>query len=423
YAPNSTWKNGWTMAAYPYTSSQTITPYPQQQYLYAHPKAPLATAAGTSVGTSALNFAPTIEATKTKHPSPVPSPSEPCKDWDYVLKTFMESIGLTQALRGFERDMLVMNSNWEKQKVPCALQELVNNIQVCELILLLKIQQGLLEERSLDERKLDHVHLADGYETKTPTALIKSVSTFLAQKRANNEASNRAEFLRSLSQRSQDEASSDALITESPSSCARTDAKAVDRNAQIKYDIAKNEDGPLRRTMRSHGPSGSTGAAALHSTSTSTSKGKAKAVTPKNEKVEAKIVNDLSSDRHPGLDERLTNLENHLAVRYVPHAPQSLLDRLHFLEEHIIKLEKDYPPWAAIQFNQQSRNWPPPPKQTPIIVPPSMSRQQPRSDGSSQSVPVTSAATASLTKGRNSSLHRAVMERLEVHNAKLDLTG
>ncbi|KAJ3815700.1 hypothetical protein F5876DRAFT_71714 [Lentinula aff. lateritia] len=414
YAPNPAWKNGWTMAAYPYTSSQTITPYPQQQYLYAHPKAGLgaSTTPGiTAATTAALNFASNVP----KPPSPIPSPSEPCKNWDYALKSFMESVGLTQALRGLERDMLVLNSDWENQKVPGALQELANNIQ--------KIQQGQLEQRSLEDRKIDHVRLSNGFEPKTPTSLTKSISTFLAQKRANNEASNRAEFLRSLAKlRPQDETSSDASNLESPSSCARTDAKAIDRNAQIKYDIVKNEDGPLRRTMRNHDVSGSTTTTVLPSTSTY--KGKAKATTFKNEKAEATVVKDLSSERHPGLDDRLTNIENHLAIRYVPYAPQSLLDRLRFLEEHIIKLEKDYPPWAAIHFNQPSRNWPPPPKQMPIIVPTSMSRQ-PKLDAPSYSASIAGAASyaGGLTRVKNSSLHRAVMEKLEVHNAKLDLSG
>ncbi|KAJ3787858.1 hypothetical protein GGU10DRAFT_414532 [Lentinula aff. detonsa] len=415
YTPNPAWKNAWTVAAYPYTSSQTITPYPQQQYLYAHPKATLTAASGTSAGsTSALNFASSTEAPKPKPPSPAPSSSEPLKHWDSALKAFMESVGLTQALRGFERDMFVMNLDWEKQKVPGALQELANNIQ--------KIQQGQFEDQPFEDRKLDHVHLSSGCELKTPTSLTKSISTFLAQKRANNEASNRAEFLRSLAdQRPQNEPSPDAEKAVPHSSCARTDAKALDRNAQIKYDIAKNEDGPLRRTMRNRDSSGSASPAALPSTSTS--KGKVKATAFENEKAEITLVTDLSSDRHPGLDERLTNIENHLSVRYVPHAPQSLLDRLRFLEEHIIKLEKDYPPWAAIHFNQPSRNWPPPPKQTPIIVPPSMNRQQPKLDSPSQSTPNATSLTGNLTKSKNSSLHRAVMERLEVHNAKLDLHG
>ncbi|KAJ3778617.1 hypothetical protein FB446DRAFT_713389 [Lentinula raphanica] len=404
------------MAAYPYTSSQTITPYPQQQYLYAHPGPKSTLAAASASGTSsntipAVNPAPSTEA---KPATPASPSSESYKHWDSAIRAFMETVGLTQALQGFERDMFVMNSDWEKQKVPGALQELANNIQ--------QIQQGQFEQPSLEDRKLDHARLASGCEIKAPTTMTKSISAFLAQKRANNEASNRAEFLRSLEkQRSENLSFSDDMDVDPTSSCARTDAKAVDRNAQIKYDIAKNEDGPLRRTMRNRGLSDTADPAAL--VSPSTLKGKAKATAPKHEKTDIMFVNDLSSDRHPGLDERLTNIENHFSVRYVPHAPQSLLDRLRFLEEHIIKLEKDYPPWAAIHFNQPSRNWPPSPKPTPIIVPPSMSRQQPKPDAPSQVAANHASSAAGISKGKNSSLHRAVMERLEVHNAKLDLKG
>lgn len=39
----------------------------------------------------------------------------------------------------------------------------------------------------------------------------------------------------------------------------------------------------------------------------------------------------------------------------VPSFPLSLLDRLRFLEDHIIHLEKEYPPWAALHFNQPRR--------------------------------------------------------------------
>ena len=77
-------------------------------------------------------------------------------------------------------------------------------------------------------------------------------------------------------------------------SCARTDARMVDRDVMMKFDIAKNEEGPLRRTL----------------------------------KVEMKNENNRSADktvegdhsvtagRHPGLDERLKILETHLAMRY-----------------------------------------------------------------------------------------------------------
>ena len=39
----------------------------------------------------------------------------------------------------------------------------------------------------------------------------------------------------------------------------------------------------------------------------------------------------------------------------VPSPPRFLLDRLKFLENHIIRLEKEYPPWAALHFNQPNR--------------------------------------------------------------------
>ncbi|KAF5391901.1 hypothetical protein D9757_001709 [Collybiopsis confluens] len=399
----------WTMAAYPYASSQNITPYPQQQYLYAHTK-------NSSAANPLNNKASTLteSSVRTKAPTPEPPPAESCKNWDHALKTFLQSVGLTRALRGLELDLLVLNSHWENHKVPSALQDLANNIQ--------KIKQGQLDDRPLEERKLDHIHLSPIAELKTPATLTKSVSAFLAQKRANNEASNRAEFLRSLEDqraRNTDADSSVSPSSDAPSSsCARTDAKIVDRNVQIKYDIAKNDDGPLRRTMRNRS-STSEPAPATTSAPVSVAKGKAKVSVNQKDEKQGKItvINDTSSDRHSGLDERMKNIEEHSGVRYVPYAPLDLLDRLRFLEEHIIRLEKDYPPWAAIHFNQPHRNWPPPPKQTPIIVPPNLNRQLPKPD-------ITSAPLATLNfKGKNSSLHRAVMERLEVHNAKLDLQG
>ena len=39
----------------------------------------------------------------------------------------------------------------------------------------------------------------------------------------------------------------------------------------------------------------------------------------------------------------------------VPSPPRSLLDRLKYLEDHIIHLDREYPPWAALHFNQPNR--------------------------------------------------------------------
>jgi hypothetical protein len=124
----------------------------------------------------------------------------------------------------------------------------------------------------------------------------KSISIFLAQNRARNDASNRTEFLHPVSQKRQRlslERSTSPPASEGDSplpSCARTDAKTLDRDVQMKYDIAKNDEGPLKRTVKSENAQG------------------------KQKQGERDMPNRLDKD---GLfDERLTNLETHLAVRY-----------------------------------------------------------------------------------------------------------
>ena len=42
-------------------------------------------------------------------------------------------------------------------------------------------------------------------------------------------------------------------------------------------------------------------------------------------------------------------------MHLAPSPPVSLLDRLKYVEDHIIQLEIDYPPWAALHFNQPHR--------------------------------------------------------------------
>ena len=42
-------------------------------------------------------------------------------------------------------------------------------------------------------------------------------------------------------------------------------------------------------------------------------------------------------------------------MQKVPSPPASLLHRIKFVEDHIIQLEREYPPWAALHFNQPRR--------------------------------------------------------------------
>jgi hypothetical protein len=125
----------------------------------------------------------------------------------------------------------------------------------------------------------------------------KSISALLARNRARNDASNRAEFLhlRRTSNASEDRPEGEGEGDEIEStSCSRTDAKTVDRDVMMKFDIAKNEEGPLRRTLKVE------------------VKNDRNSPTDKN----CDGNNSVTANRHPGADERLNNLETHLAMRY-----------------------------------------------------------------------------------------------------------
>ncbi|KAF7315768.1 hypothetical protein MIND_00092800 [Mycena indigotica] len=331
----------------------------------------------------------TVDAATSPPPSPVTPPPPEYRQWDRVMKDFLVKLGLKQALAGFETDLLLMNEDFEHKTVPSAMDEVIQGFTM--------IQQGSSLPKDnvpLEERKLDYVHTPNPV---SPTTITKSISVFLAQNRAKNDASNRAEFLLSLAEkRKQVEAEG------SDSSCARTDAKLIDRDVQMKYDIARNTDGPLRRTVKI--PS-----TEIPSTSPATSRARTKSMAREEKKPE-----EADEKTNTPVNERLTNVETHFSVRYVPGPPDSFASRLQFLEDHIIRLEKDYPPWAALHFNQPNRGWPPPPRATPIIVPPQL-----RTTSSAPLPP----AKGGRTKNTGSTLQRAAMEQLAIREAKNDLAG
>ncbi|KAI0775812.1 hypothetical protein BD413DRAFT_531765 [Trametes elegans] len=411
--PSSAWANAWNAGSYQYG------PGGRYPYSYAQP-APQQSAQQAAAPQTVSNVACTPPPLKRKTPTPTPSPSPPPPpeyhmDWDAVIKTFLSAIGFSQSLRGFEADMVVLNPEYERKKVPAALGELLKD--------LLKLGQGASEPeggnaqgRPLEERKLDYIHLANGATPRSQTSITKDISRFLARNRARNDASNRNEFLLSLAEkRRRLNENGKAAPSEPIPSCARTDAKTQNRDLQMKYDIAKNEDGPLRRTLKT----GATGAPESNAASRANVDSAASA-----------SQSYPGAERYSALDERLQNVETHLAIRYVPSPPRSLLDRLKYIEDHIIHLEKEYPPWAALHFNQPHRGWPPPPRPTPIIVPSHLTSTTqaatvaPASTSASGQVAKPTEAEA---KGRGkagwntkSSLHRAVMERLEVQKAIKD---
>ena len=140
------------------------------------------------------------------------------------------------------------------------------------------------------------------------TQINKQISQFLAQNQARNDASNRREFLLSLDEKRKrlfpDGSVANIPESEGGNSCARTDAKFVDRDIQMKYDVVRNEEGPLRRTVKVHSTQ-----VVVKDDRNLNGKGKRKTVDDEDGV-------DVGAERHPGLDERLKNIETHLSVRY-----------------------------------------------------------------------------------------------------------
>ena len=74
----------------------------------------------------------------------------------------------------------------------------------------------------------------------------------------------------------------------------------------MKFDVAKNEGGPLRKTVSTNANS-----EALEAASGKTGTVKIDDVDDIKREEE-----DISAEKYPGLDERLRNIEEHIAVRY-----------------------------------------------------------------------------------------------------------
>ncbi|CAE6536675.1 unnamed protein product [Rhizoctonia solani] len=273
------------------------------------------------------------------------------KDWDEHLLNFLETAGLHQAAGGFKLDVMVMNQHLEKRLL-AALE------QFCTVVTGKSSASGNVEEEppspSLDEMKQKYL----------PTRNTQAISRFLSDVRARVDQSNRDEFV----QRKHPGKGS-----------ARTDAIKLNRDVQMKYDVVKNADGPLGKTMK----------AGEHSNPS------------------------VGADRLLGVTERFQAIEAHLGVRYVPGPPADYMLRVKHIEDHIIRLEREYPPWAALHFNQPNRGWPPPPRDSIIVIPPHLTSSSPLAPTAVSGLDVKGKHRA----GKESSLLRAALDKLEVQKA------
>lgn len=294
---------------------------------------------------------------------------------------------------------MVMNQNSEKRLL-AALE------QLCSVALgkstSLDEEDDTPADESLDEMKRRHLPP----NVPTPNQNTKNISRFLADVRSRIDQSNRDEFVRR--KRPRPDPSAPEPSHEVPSAAtgsARTDAIKLNRDVQMKYDIVKNEDGPLGKTMKAKG-----GEVQSHG---------------------------VAAASRAAFNDRFEAVESHLALKYVPAPPADFMLRVKHIEDHIIRLEKEYPPWAALHFNQPHRGWPPPPRESLIVIPPHLTSSTRLDAPQSQSDRPTHARSDNVpnayspviedeptrAKGKTragrqeSSLLRAALDKLEVQKA------
>jgi hypothetical protein len=269
--------------------------------------------------------------------------------------------------------------------------------------------EKIRDTRELEERKVDYVQ--DAIHAVSPTTvsiycryffgprsqtnaftamfqLNRSISHMLAMNRARNNTSNTLEFLRPAKRRRVggdlvstdiDGAPDGGDVTMPVPTSARTDPIKVDRDVQMKYDVAtvSHGEGLLKRTVHVASAGPTLAAPHDHPGTRDDGQGAGGIRVAKGPKRITLDPNISTLERHPSLEERFRNIEDHLAIRYgvflsrfaldfslslnstsvvlVPGPPEDIRLRLKSIEEHIIRLEREYPPWAAFHFNQPRR--------------------------------------------------------------------
>ncbi|RIA89302.1 hypothetical protein C1645_738746 [Glomus cerebriforme] len=367
-----------------------------------------------------LAVAETIETTSIPEQKPqviIETPQQEVqlhvKEWHEIFSEFFIKIGMVETNRALLMELIVLSTNNEKQ-IPNHIDWLLKELTTLKTKMVdsssSQSAKRKIELENGEENPAKKVQMLmnpqEAQIRTTNSELEQRIDNFIQLKKSEINDSNRAEFLRK---------STNPLDPNDEQSCARSDAAEINRNIQMKLDVVNNEDGPLAR-----------------STFTSTSHNRNDA----NKRSLAELPR--------GVEERFQNIEKHLKVETVTPVPLSVYERLKVLEDKIIQLERDYPPWSAIHFNQPNRQFPHPVTtvaQTPVnnpstsVVTPTYSVTPMMPTGSLVDVKRSSPSFASTNlfnsknlriaprpikpKGRGrgqSSLTRSVMEQLKLIN-------
>lgn len=323
--------------------------------------------------------------------------------WQQEFSDFFRGIGLLETSKCFEAELIVL-SQYNRERIPEELEKLVEKL-LRSLEQHVEAKEAMLNNPKAppDENKLlytgkrkrsddaddddeqeieeqERIKRMDSEQVQiraTHSEMQQRIDTFIQAKRQEVDASNRAEFLNRP-----DPSSADVT-------CARTDAREINRNIQMKLDIVNNEDGPLARSLLSSSDHVRIG--------------------------EQSGSSSLSSNNsNEGAIERIRNIEQHLNVSFNTNAqpPFSLYERIKILEDTLMEIERKHPKWAAVHFNQPNRTFPPPPPEI-LISRPGNNNDNNKSPDNYIATQAAPQQTLLRTTGRaNSSLTRAVIEQL-----------
>jgi hypothetical protein len=323
--------------------------------------------------------------------------------WNKEMSQFFKDIGLLETSECLESELVILSRNC-LEKLPDALETLVEKLiqslerhvdakeQVLENPdkthndLLVAKRKRVDKENEEEEDEKDRIKRLDSEQIQiraTTAEVDQRINTFIQAKRNELDESNRTEFL------SRHDPTSDDVT------CARTDAREINRNIQMKFDIVNNEDGPIARSL----------------------------VTFNDNK--SALATENSIETSADVTERLNNIQEHLNIKLDGAAkpPFTIFERIKILENTLIEMERQHPTWAAVHFNQPNRSLPPPPvtyvtRPTTVdnneatIIPP----DQNENNTAYVSTQITSVAPQQRmlkAQGRaNSSLTRAVIDQL-----------
>ncbi|KAJ2386659.1 hypothetical protein H4S02_003750 [Coemansia sp. RSA 2611] len=303
-------------------------------------------------------------------------------EWLAPFEEFFQRTGLQQTLRALQIEAVVLpfrpDSGFSEN-----LRTLADSIQKC----LARSDDatttgttGLPGEHGIRAQSIVQ-NTMDRKQTE------QMMDDFIAQQRKGIDSSNRDEFL--------------AAGGNDEEGCARINARGANCGVKLQEELVQNDKTALgRSTDQGLGPG------------------------PKDD------AKPPESQPLNGLEERVENIRDHLNVRFVPETAD-VYRRVSALEDRIMMLEREFPPWSAEHFNQPRRRYTQPPPVTVYRILPSA----PASAAGSGSTAASPAPVSTSAHSRETPLPRkatprttpkqppAKRKKASFANSPLDKTG